>query len=126
MTLFKKKGHQKIWEKWLKNTSSWPQRKRLIIFPFFGPPTTKGWRPLQYRVCTMCCGHCTLYSVYTVQCTEYNLLLHCTMYSLQSAEYKVQFTVYIVQRTDYNVRCTLYTAHWAEYNLLCTLFRGQF
>ena len=25
-------------------------KKRFLIFPFFGPPSTKGWRPLVYIV----------------------------------------------------------------------------
>ena len=51
----------------------------------------------------------TLYIVYTVQCTLYNV--HCTMYTVQCTLYNVHCTMYTVQCTLYNVHCTMYTIH---------------
>ena len=59
-----KKVISKIWKEWLKNMSWWPSAKRIIIFPFFGTPITKGWRPLLYSIhYTVYNVHCTLYTV---------------------------------------------------------------
>ena len=55
-----KKGHQKNLEEMAKKYELMALNKKgFKIFPFFGPPTTKGWRPLVYTV------YCTLYSVRT-------------------------------------------------------------
>ena len=45
-----------------------PQQKRFLIFPFFGPPTTEGWRPLVYTVqyTPHICN-----TLYTIQYTMY-------------------------------------------------------
>ena len=98
----KKKVIKKFWDKWQKIWVDGPQQKRLVIFPFFGPPATKGWRPLLYNaycvellfiLCIVYNEQYTLYSVqYTLYCTY---TLKCILYNLQSTRsmYNVQFTL---------------------------------
>ena len=46
-----KKGHQEKFGKVGKKARvDGPQQKRFLIFPFFGPPSTKGWQPLVYSI----------------------------------------------------------------------------
>ena len=58
MALFKIRGAKKREKKVIKKNLgvvkkarvNGPQQKVFLIFPFFGPPSTKGWRPLLYTV----------------------------------------------------------------------------
>ena len=53
-----KKCHQKVWEKWLKNTSWWPSTKNISNFPIFWPtyhkrlaiPVIEGIWQYKYRI----------------------------------------------------------------------------
>ena len=64
MALFKSRGAKKrslkkIWAKLVKKHELMAlTRVSYLIFPFFGPPTTKGWRPLLYSV---------IYSIHSAQ-----------------------------------------------------------
>ena len=55
MALFKSKGAEKKVTKNLGRLAKKYElmalgKRRSLIFPFFGPPTTKGWRPLVYSI----------------------------------------------------------------------------
>ena len=66
-----------------------------------------------------CSVHCTL-SVYSVQCTVYTLLLHCT---LQCTVCTLQCTVLGVLQystTVYTVHCSLYSVHCTLNSVLNT------
>ena len=50
MALFKSRGAKKFGKIGKKVRVDDPQQKKVPNFPFFGPPTKKGWRPLLYCV----------------------------------------------------------------------------
>ena len=61
----KKKGHQKKFERIGKKARvDGPQQKKVPNFPIFGPLTTKGWRPLLYRI---------YYILYSIHYTVYTI-----------------------------------------------------
>ena len=69
-------------------------------------------------------NHCTVYSLhfkrYTVRCTLY--IVHCILWTVHCILYIVHCTLYTVNCTLYNVHCILYTVHYTLLNIHCTLY----
>ena len=89
----------------------------LLIFTLFIVHTIK---ILQYTSTFNMYNVPVHYTMYTVQCTLYNI--HCTMYTVQYTLYNVQCTMYTVQYTMYNVHCTIYTVQCTMYSVQCTMY----
>ena len=66
---------------------------------------------------------CTMYSMYNVQCTVYNVL--CAMYCVQCTGFNVLCAMCSIQFTVHNVQCTMYSIRCIHectvYKVLCTL-----